>query len=51
MEILTQTVVDKDDNKKNKKDDNKKDDDDEDNDDGKVEFFVRVEKHKRFKYY
>ena len=43
MEILTQTAVDK--------DDNKKDDDDEDNDEGKVEFFVRAEKNKRFKYY
>ena len=48
MEILTQTAVDKD---HNKKDDNKKDDDDEDNDEGKVEFFVRAEKNKRFKYY
>ena len=48
MEILTQTAVDKD---HNKKDDNKKDDDDEDNDEGKVEFFVRVGKNKRFKYY
>ena len=48
MEILTQTAVGKDDHKK---DNNKKDDDDEDNDEGKVEFFVRVEKNKRFKYY
>ena len=48
MEILTQTVVDKGDNKKG---DKKRDDDDEDNDEGKVEFFVRAEKNKRFKYY
>ena len=48
MEILTQTAVGKDDHKK---DNNKKDDDDEDNDEGKVEFFVRVGKNKRFKYY
>ena len=48
MEILTQTAIDKD---NNKKDDNKKDGDDEDNDEGKVEFFVRVGKNKRFKYY
>ena len=43
MEILTQTAVDK--------DDNKKDEDGEDNDEGKVEFFIRVGKNKRFKYY
>ena len=48
MEIVTQTAVDKD---NNKKDDNKKDDHDEDNDEGKVDFFVRVGKNKRFKYY
>ena len=48
MEIVTQTAVDKD---NNKKDDNKKDDHDEDNDEGKVDFFVRVGKTKRFKYY
>ena len=48
MEILTQTAVDKDDNKKY---DNKKDDNDEDNDEGKIEFFLRVGKNKRFKYY
>ena len=48
MEILTQTAIDKD---NNKKDDNKKDGNDEDNDEGKVEFFVRVGKNKRFKYY
>ena len=48
MEIITQTAVDKD---NNKKDDNKKDDHDEDNDEGKVDFFVRVGKNKRFKYY
>ena len=48
MEILTQTAIDK---GNNKKDDNKKDGNDEDNDEGKVEFFVRVGKNKRFKYY
>ena len=48
IEILTQTAVDKDDNKK---DDNKKDDDDKGNDEGKVEFFVKVGKNKKFKYY
>ena len=48
MEMLTETAVDNDDNKK---DDNEKDDDDEDNDKGKVEFFVRVGKNKRFKYH
>ena len=48
MEILTKTAVDKEDNKK---DDNKKGDNDEDNDKAKVEFFVRVGKSKKFKYY
>ena len=48
MEILTQTAVDKDDNTK---DDNKKDENDEGNDVGKAEFFVRIGKNKRFKYY
>ena len=43
MEILTQTAVDK--------DNNKKDDEDKGNGKGKVEFFVRVGKSKRFKYY
>ena len=43
MEIPTQKAVDK--------DKNKKDDDDEDNDEEKVEFFVRVGKNKRCKYY
>ena len=55
MVIPTQTAADKDYNKKDdtKKDDNKKDDHDEDNGDreGKVAFFVRVGKNKRFKYY
>ena len=48
--MINTIIVDKDDNKK---DDNKKDDHDEDNgdDEGKVEFFVRVGKNKRFKYY
>ena len=41
MEITTQTAV--------HKDDNKRDDNDEDNGKGKVEFFVRVGKNKRFK--
>ena len=41
---LTQTAVDRDNNKENKKEDN-------DNDKGKAKFFVRVGKHKRFKYF
>ena len=50
QQLIKTIIVDKDDNKK---DDNKKDDHDEDNgdDEGKVEFFVRVGKNKRFKYY
>ena len=48
MDLLTQTVVDKGDNKK---EDNKKDDDEEEDDEGKVEFFVKIGKNRRFKYY
>ena len=38
--ILTQTCVDKDDNKE-----------DDDEDDSKVEFFLKVGKHKKFKFF
>ena len=47
----TQTCVDKDnswDDNESKKDDKKED---EDEDDGKVEFFVKVGKHKKFKFF
>ena len=42
INIPAQTSVDKDDNEK---------DDGDDNDEGKVEFYVKVGKHKKFRYF
>ena len=46
--IPTQTCVDKDDNKDNNEDD---DNDDDDDDDRKVEFSLKVGKHKKLKFF
>ena len=49
--LPTQTCADKDDSwddNESKKDDKKEDDDE---DDGKVEFFVKIGKHKKFKFF